>query len=104
MTTSSQSKSLRDYLQQAEAVFNTIPGMDQVKNATQTSYDSVAAQYPDAVFALMVASNLFSHDTEISHIHQAAFFAICNGERIQNVRFRYDRDMDSYIRRHSWDS
>lgn len=36
-------------------------------------------------------------------IHQKAYFAILDGESISNARFRYDRDMDAYVRQHMWD-
>ncbi len=103
MNTAPQPISMEGLLQQAKPFYDAIPGMDQLRNATPSTYHSIASQYPDAVFALMVADNLFCHDAEISHIHQAAFFSILRGEGVENARFRYDRDMDAYARRHSWD-
>ena len=60
-------------------------------------------KYPDAAFALMISDNLFVGDRELNEIHQKAYTAILSGESISGVRFRYDYDTESYLRRHMWD-
>ena len=61
------------------------------------------AKYPDAAFALMISDNLFVGDRELNEIHQKAYTAILRGESISGVRFRYDFDTESYLKRHMWD-
>ena len=91
------------YYEKARPVFDKIPGMSELLQADYKTYDAIASQYPDASFALMTANSLFNHDRELSQIQQTAFFSIVNGENISTVRFRYDRDMDAYVKRHNWD-
>ena len=83
--------------------YSKIPGMEKVLCAKQSERDAIAAQYPDAVFALMIANNLFGHDREQCLINQSAYFAILNGENINDVRFKYDKAMNKYVERHLWD-
>ena len=63
----------------------------------------VEAKYPDAVFAVVIASSLFNHNRELSEITQKAYFSILNGENIASVRFAYDKATDEYWKRHMWD-
>ncbi len=35
--------------------------------------------------------------------HPISMEGILRGEGVENARFRYDRDMDAYAHRHSWD-
>ena len=60
-------------------------------------------EYPDAVFALMVADNLLGQDREQCEINQSAYLSILKGEDIADVRFRYDSAMRKYVERHLWD-
>ncbi|MGN1024923.1 MAG: hypothetical protein ACI4P4_00825, partial [Faecousia sp.] len=53
---------------QEEAVFNSIPGMDMLRNASPESIPELEEQYPDAAFALMIAGNLFVGDREQNEI------------------------------------
>lgn len=101
--TVSPTHTLRDYREKEMEVFLAIPGMQDLLRADSTSIDEMREKHPDAVFALRTAENLFSHDKELSRIHQRAYFAILNGEDIPNVRFRFDKDMDAYLKRHNWD-
>lgn len=91
------------YFEKAKPFFDAIPGMSELLTADHDTYETIASQYPDASFALMTANNLFNHDRELSQIQQTAFFSIVNGENISTVRFRYDREMDAYVKRHNWD-
>ena len=51
----------------------------------------------------MTAENLFTGDREQCAIHQEAYFSILQGESMKNVRFRYEREMDAYVKEHMWD-
>ena len=79
-------------------------GFSALAKAGGQDYDALAAKYPDAVFALMIANNLFHHDREISEITQQAFFSIMDGVDIPSVRLQYDRRTDAYFQTHSWDN
>ena len=84
-------------------VFSTIPGMNELLQAKPSEKDRVHAQYPDAVFAVYIATSLFNHDRELSEITQKAYFSILNGENIASVRFAYDKATDEYWKKHMWD-
>ena len=89
-------------LYQLEAdVFSKIPGMAQLRTAREDP--KLRAKYPDAAFALMTAENLFTGDREQCAIHQEAYFSILQGENLKNVRFRYEKEMDAYVKEHMWD-
>ena len=93
----------KEILDKERIAYSKIPGMEKVLCARQSERDAIAAQYPDAVFALMIANNLFGHDREQCLINQSAYFAILNGENINDVRFKYDKAMKKYVERHLWD-
>ena len=96
-------RSSKDLWEKERIAYSNIPGMEKVLCAKQSEWDVIAAQYPDAVFALMIANNLFGHDREQCLINQSAYFAILNGENINDVRFKYDKAMKKYVERHLWD-
>lgn len=81
-----------------------IPGFSALAKADGQDYDALAVEYPDALFALMIANNLFQHNREISEITQQAFFSIMDGMDIPSVRLQYDRRTDAYFQTHSWDN
>lgn len=93
----------KEILDKERIAFSKIPGMEKVLCAKQSEWDAIAAQYPDAVFALMIANNLVGHDREQCSINQSAYFAILNGDNISDVRFRYENAMRKYVERHLWD-
>ena len=95
---------LEDYIAQAMPTLTEIPGFTALAKADSQDYDALAAKYPDAVFALMIANNLFHHNREISEITQQAFFSIMEGMDIPSVRLQYDHRMDAYFQTHSWDN
>lgn len=96
--------SIRYYRQKEKTVFQSIPGMRELQNAAdENSLSDLQALYPDAAFALMMASNLFCRDKELNSIHLKAYRAILDGEPISNVRYRYDYDLECYLERHLWD-
>ena len=97
-------QTLENYRAQAMPALTEIPGFSALAKADGQDYDALAAKYPDAVFALMIANNLFHHDREISEITQQAFFSIMEGVDIPSVRLQYDRRTDAYFQTHSWDN
>ena len=84
-------------------MFSTIPGMNELLQAQPEEQPKVQEQYPDAFFAVYIASSLFNHDRELSEITQKAYFSILNGENIESVRYSYDRATDDYWKKHMWD-
>lgn len=84
-------------------VFRSIPGMQELLQASPGQKAAMEAKYPDAVFAMLIASSLFNHDRELSEITQNAYFSILNGESIANVRFAYNKATDVYWQKHMWD-
>lgn len=94
----------KDYFREKErAVFSVIPGMKELLQAKPSEAVTIEAKFPDAVFALQTANSLFNHNRDLSVITQRAYFSILNGENISEVRFRYDREMTEYWKRHMWD-
>ena len=101
--TTAISHTRQELLQRQEAVFSRIPGISALRRATPEDIAELEIKYPDAAFALMISDNLFVGDRELNEIHQKAYTAILRGESIPGVRFRYDYDTESYLRRHMWD-
>lgn len=95
---------LEDYIALAMPALTEIPGFSALAKADGQDYDALAVEYPDAVFALMIANNLFHHNREISEITQQAFFSIMDGMDIPSVRHQYDRRTDAYFQTHSRDN
>ena len=97
-------KNIMQELRQREMIiFSAIPGMNELLQAKPDEISEIQIKFPDAAFALHTANNLFFHDREMSLIAQRAYFSILNGERISDVRFKYERETDEYWKRHSWD-
>ncbi|MBQ7898722.1 MAG: hypothetical protein IJ307_02610 [Bacteroidales bacterium] len=94
---------MQDLRSKEEAVFSMIPGMNELLQAAPAEKAKIEAKYPDAVFAVVIASSLFNHNRELSEITQKAYFSILNGENIASVRFAYDKATDEYWKRHMWD-
>ena len=103
MGTTAISHTMQELLQRQEAFFRRIPGISALRRATPEDIAGLEIKYPDAAFALMISDNLFVGDRELNEIHQKAYTAILRGESISGVRFRYDYDTESYLRRHMWD-
>ena len=99
----SKNITMQDLKDREITVFSTIPGMNELLQASPAQKAEVEAQYPDAVFAVVIASSLFNHNRELSEITQKAYFSILNGENISSVRFAYDKATDEYWKRHMWD-
>lgn len=99
----SKNITIQDLKAREITVFSTIPGMNELLQASPAEKPEVEAKYPDAVFAVVIASSLFNHNRELSEITQKAYFSILNGENIASVRFAYDKATDEYWKRHMWD-
>ena len=96
-------RTYQDIKTQEYKIFSTIPGMNELLQASSAERAEVEAKYPDAVFAILIASSLFNHNRELSLISQKAYFSILNGENISSVRFAYNKATDDYWKRHMWD-
>ena len=94
---------MQDLAIREREAFSKIPGMKELLRAPADKRDDVELHYPDAAFALMVAGHLSMGNQEQNAIHQKAYLSILEGEPIQNVRFRYDYDLEQYLERHMWD-
>ena len=94
---------LRDLAAREQDVYSRIPGMKELLHATPDKWNDVELRYPDAASALMVANHLSMGNQEQNAIHQKAYLSILEGEPIQNVRVRYDYDLEQYLERHMWD-
>ena len=94
----------REFFRQREyAALHRIPGVYEIIHSNADQRPMLEKKYPDAGFALYIVSNLFFHDRELTDIHMSAYTDILNGERIADIRFRYERDMKNYAERHLWD-
>ena len=85
-----------EFAARERAAFSKIPGMTELLRTPPEKRD-------DAAFALMVANHLSMGNQEQNAIHQKAYLSILGGESIQNVRFRYDYDLEQYLEKHMWD-
>ena len=94
---------MRDLAAREQAVYSKIPGMKELLRTPPEKMNDAELRYPDAAFALMVANHLSMGNQEQNAIHQKAYLSILEGESIQNVRFRYDYDLEQYLERHMWD-
>lgn len=94
----------REFFRQREAaVLCKIPGVRELLAAQDSQRTSLQEKYPDADFALKIISNPFIPDRELCAIQMDAYSAILNGEPVSSVHYKYDRQMDAYVARHSWD-
>lgn len=103
MQTTQRTTSRQDFRAREQAAFSRIPGMDVLLHTGPEQWADAELRYPDAAFALMVANHLSMGNQEQNAIHQKAYLSILSGESIQNVRFRYDYDLEQYLERHMWD-
>lgn len=96
-------RTIQYYREKEATAFRSIPGMIELLQADDRSFDSVAEKYPDAAFAFRVSNNLLCGDREQSAMNQRAYLALLDGESVENVRFRFDGDMKRYVEQHMWD-
>ena len=91
------------YREKERIAYSAIPGMDQILSSSPVEREKLEEKYPDAAFALMIADHLVGHDREQCEINQSAYLSILNGEKITDIRFRYDNAVRKYVERHLWD-
>lgn len=99
MTTST----IRYYTDRERIAYQKITGMKEVLTAQPGDMEKVSAKYPDAVFAIMIHDEMVCGIRGVRNIVQKAHAAIIDGESMENVRFRYTKEMDEYFREHTWD-
>lgn len=105
-TTVAQSSAPRvqNYRQKERVVFASIAGMAELSQAKDDSQLlQLCGKYPDAAFAQMIASNLFCPNRELNTIYLRAYRAILEGESIDEVRFRFNKELDTHWANHMWD-
>ena len=94
---------IRYYTDRERVAYQKISGMNEVLGAKPSDMEKVSAKYPDAVFAIMIHDEMVCGIEGIRNIVQRAHTSIMEGENIENIRFRYTKEMDEYFRAHSWD-
>lgn len=94
---------IRYYTDRERIAYQKISGMNEVLKAEPAEIESVSAKYPDAVFAIMIHDEMVCGIRGVRNIVQKAHAAIIDGENMENVRFRYTKEMDEYFREHAWD-
>ena len=94
---------IRFYTDSERIAYRKINGMDEVLNAKPADIQEVSAKYPNAMFAIMIHEEMLCKFAGVRNIARKAHAAILSGEEIENVRFRFSKEMDEYFREHSWD-
>ena len=94
---------IRFYTDRERTAYQKISGMNEVLSAMPADMETVRAKYPDAAFALMIHDEMVCSIPGVRNIVQKAHAAIMDGENMENIRFRYTKEMDEYFRVHSWD-
>ena len=94
---------IRFYTDSERVAYQIVTGMNEILNASPAEIEYVSAQYPDAMFAIMIHDEMLCRISGVRNIVRKAHAAILEGEGIENVRFRYTKEMDEYFREHSWD-
>ena len=93
-----------DYRLREASVLRRIPGAEEIEEAGEQEQQMLASKYPDAAFAVMIVDNVYKRtDRELSEIYGRAYASLLNDENIAGIRFRYDCEMEAYVRRHMWD-
>lgn len=94
---------IRYYTDRERVAYQKISGMNEVLSAKPADMEKVSAEYPDAVFAIMIHDEMVCGIRGVRSIVQKAHAAIMDGEDMENIRFRYTKEMDEYFREHTWD-
>ena len=94
---------IRFYTDSERLAYQKIEGMNEVLTAKASDMEDLSNKYPDAMFAIMIHEEMICRVAGIRNIVRKAHAAIMEGEEIENVRFRYTKEMDEYFREHSWD-
>lgn len=97
-------RSFQTFRQRERIAFASIPGMAELAQAQDESHLlQLRTLYPDAAFAQMIASNLFCPNRELNSIYLRAYQSILEGESIETIRFRFNKDIDNHWANHMWD-
>ena len=91
------------YTDSERLAYQKIAGMNEVLRAKPSDLETLSAKYPDAMFAIMIHDDMICRVAGVRNIVRKAHAAILEGEGIENVRFRYTKEMDDYFREHAWD-
>ena len=94
---------IRFYTDRERIAYQKISGMNEVLTAKPADMETVSAKYPDAAFAIMIHDEMTCGILGVRNIVQKAHAAIMDGENMENIRFRYTKEMDEYFREHTWD-
>ena len=94
---------IRFYTDRERAAYQKISGMNEVLSAKASDRERISAMYPDAVFAIMIHDEMVCGIRGVRNIVQKAHAAIMDGDNMDNIRFRYTKEMDEYFQEHSWD-
>lgn len=94
---------IRFYTDQERAAYQKISGMNEILRAKPADLERLSEKHPDAIFAIMIHDEMVCRIQGIRNIVRRAHTAIMDGENMENIRFRYDREMDEYFQEHAWD-
>lgn len=94
---------IRYYTDRERTAYQKITGMNEILSAKPADVERVSAKYPDAAFAIMIHDEMVCRIKGIRNIVRKAHAAIMDGENMENIRFRYTKEMDEYFREHTWD-
>ena len=94
---------IRFYTDQEKRAYEKISGMSEVLSAKPTELENLSEKHPDAIFAIMIHDEMVCSIQGIRNIVRRAHASIMDGENMENIRFRYSKEMDDYFREHSWD-
>lgn len=94
---------IRYYTDRERVAYQKIAGMNEVLRVKPADMETVSAKYPDAAFVLMIHDEMVCGIRGVRNIVQKAHAAILDGESMENIRFRYTKEMDEYFREHTWD-
>lgn len=94
---------IRFYTDSERTAYQKIAGMNEILRAKPCELEAISTKYPDAMFAIMIHDEMICRVAGVRNIVRKAHKAIIEGEGIENVRFRYTKEMDEYFREHAWD-
>lgn len=86
------STAIRFYTDSERLAYQKIDGMNEVLAAKPSDLEDISTKYPDAMFAIMIHEEMICRVAGIRNIVRKAHAAILDGERIENVRFRYTKE------------
>ena len=87
---------IRYYTDREKTAYQKISGMNEVLSAKPADMETVSAKFPDAAFAIMIHDEMVCGIRGVRNIVQKAHAAIMDGENMENIRFRYTKEMDEY--------